>query len=98
VSNLASIYFEDDRKAIEVEVNQSLTDICDEHPTAILFGCRNAVCATCLVEVTRGLENLSPITLEEQDLLSVLAPDNPMARLACQCIVKGDISLKVLQS
>ena len=94
---MVTIHFEDDQKTVEVEANQSLTDICDEHPNSLLLGCREASCGTCLMEVVSGIENLSPITDDEQDLLDVLAPDNPHARLACQCVVLGDIRIRTLK-
>lgn len=94
---MVSIHVEDDQKTLEVEPNQNLAEICDEHPISLLFGCREASCGTCLIEVVRGIENLSPITADEQDLLEVLAPDNPHARLACQCVVMGDISISTLK-
>ena len=93
---MVTIHFEDDQKSIQVEIERSLSDICDEYPTSVLFGCREAVCGTCLVEVLGGLDNLSPITDDEQELLSVLAPDNSRARLACQCVVRGDIRIATL--
>jgi ferredoxin len=96
---MVTIHFEDDQKTVEAAPNQSLTDICDEHPTSILFGCRNAVCGTCVIEVSQGFENLSPITADEQDLLDVLAPDHSNARLACQCVVEqGSVSLHCLKN
>ncbi|MEC4812025.1 MAG: 2Fe-2S iron-sulfur cluster-binding protein [Scytonema sp. PMC 1069.18] len=95
---MISIYFENDEKTVQVEANQNLSDICDEHPSFLLFGCREASCGTCLIEVVNGMENLSPITDNEQDLLDVLAPDNPQARLACQCVVQGDIHIRALEA
>jgi ferredoxin len=92
---LVSIYFEDDQKIVQVEASQSLTHICDEHPNPILFGCRNAACGTCLIEVVSGIENLLPVTDDERILLDILAPGNPLIRLACQCVVEGDIQVRL---
>ncbi|MBD2521865.1 2Fe-2S iron-sulfur cluster-binding protein [Nostoc sp. FACHB-133] len=92
---IVSIHFEDDQKTLQVEANQRLTKICDEYPSSILFGCRCVACGTCLIEVVSGIENLTPVMDEEQILLDVLAPDNPNVRLACQCVVQGDISIRV---
>lgn len=78
---------------IKAEPNSSLMEICDEYSTPILFGCREASCGTCLIEVNSGINNLSPVTVAEQELLSLLAPDTSNARLACQCIVTGDIQV-----
>ncbi|MGM3309233.1 2Fe-2S iron-sulfur cluster-binding protein [Anabaena sp. WFMT] len=92
---IASIHFEDDQKTIKVPINQSLIQICDEYPNSILFSCRNGVCGTCLIEVMSGMENLSPVMEEERILLDILAPENPHIRLACQCVVKDDVCIRV---
>jgi len=94
---MVTIQFEDDQKTVEVEANQTLTDICDEHPISLLFGCRDGACGTCLIEVTHGIENISPVTDIERDMLDVMAEDNPLARLACQCTVLGNISVRTLK-
>ncbi len=48
-------------------------------------------CATCLVEITQGLENLSPKTDFENKRLRK-KPEN--YRLACQTLVNGSITVK----
>ncbi|MFN3926661.1 MAG: 2Fe-2S iron-sulfur cluster-binding protein [Pseudanabaenaceae cyanobacterium] len=48
-------------------------------------------CGTCIVEVTAGMENLSPPTDFEQRKLK-RKPDN--YRLACQCLVNGEVSIR----
>lgn len=62
----------------------------------ILFGCRTGVCGTCLVNVLKGKENISPITEDEDEMLEVLAKGNNNARLACQFQVNGDIEVEYL--
>ncbi len=48
-------------------------------------------CATCVVEIVEGLENLSPRTeFEEKKLKN--KPQN--FRLACQTLVNGNVSVK----
>jgi ferredoxin len=47
-------------------------------------------CATCVVEVAEGMENLSPKTDFEQRRLKK-KPDN--YRLACQTIVNGSVTI-----
>lgn len=48
-------------------------------------------CATCIVEITAGLENLSPRTDFENRRLRK-KPDN--YRLACQTLVNGAVTVK----
>lgn len=47
----------------------------------VLFGCRTGICGTCLVTVTG---QVAPPDADEQEMLEVLAPGIPNARLACQ--------------
>jgi ferredoxin len=48
-------------------------------------------CATCLVEIVSGIENLSPKTDFENRKLRK-KPDN--YRLACQTLANGDVTVK----
>jgi ferredoxin len=47
-------------------------------------------CGTCLVEITEGMENLSPKTAFEEKVLRK-KPEN--FRLACQTLVNGPVSV-----
>ncbi|MBE9063699.1 2Fe-2S iron-sulfur cluster-binding protein [cf. Phormidesmis sp. LEGE 11477] len=60
----------------------------------ILFGCRTGICGTCLVS---ACGDLLPPNAEEQEVLEILAPDLPDARLACQIKATGDVSLTSLK-
>ena len=91
------VRFEDDGLTIAVAEGAKLTDVCDHHKVSLLFGCREANCGTCLIEVTSGGEHLSPVVPNERELLDIFAAYNPRARLACQCRVHGDCSLRVLR-
>jgi 2Fe-2S ferredoxin len=50
-------------------------------------------CTTCHVHVTKGQENLSPAEDDELDRLDMAADPQLNSRLACQAIVKGDITV-----
>ena len=63
----------------------------------ILFGCRAGICGTCLSEVLKVYDGtLAPPTDHERDLLDVVAPENPRARLACQINLTASIAITPL--
>jgi ferredoxin, 2Fe-2S len=55
----------------------------------------NASCTTCRVEVQTGMEHLSEIDFDEQDLLDREALCEPWHRLGCQARIQGDVVVKV---
>lgn len=65
-----------------------------EKTTPLEFDCAKADCGICIVRVMAGGENLSPKTVAEADFLRAMHAD-PDERLACQCRVLGDVSIKV---
>jgi len=77
--------------AIELEPHQPLSEYLTVENSPVLFGCRTGLCGTCLVEITG---DIPPPTDEEKEVLEVLAPDNPHARLACQIDLTQDIDIK----
>ncbi len=83
-----------DSKTIEVPLNYPLIDMCEDHDTSILFGCRDGACGACMIRVVDGKDNLSPMKDDEKDFLETMAAE-PNERLACQCIVLGDVKIEV---
>lgn len=83
-----------DKKTIEVPVGYKMIDMCEDHDTSILFGCRDGACGACMIKVLEGAENLSPMQDDERDFLETMAAE-PHERLACQCVVKGDVKIEV---
>ena len=63
----------------------------------LLFGCRTGICGTCLsrVEVRRG--ELAPPTTDEKDVLELLCPNEPKARLACQIRLSADLFIEPIK-
>jgi ferredoxin len=76
--------------AIATLPNQPLVDVLTVQNSPILFGCRTGICGTCLIEVDG---DIPPPDADEQELLDLLAPDYPKARLACQINVTHDIAI-----
>jgi len=79
---------------IDVKDGYALIDMCEDHDTSILFGCRDGACGACMVRVLEGQEHLSPMQDDEKDFLETMAAE-PDERLACQCKVYGDVKLEV---
>ena len=75
--------------------------VLSEHLTVenspVLFGCRTGICGTCLIQV-EAQENgaLAAPADDEIELLEIIAPDNPKARLACQIELCADIKIKYI--
>jgi ferredoxin len=83
-----------DNLNLDVPNNYPLIDMCEDHDTSILFGCRDGACGACIIRVKKGSENLSPMEDNEKDFLETMAAEED-ERLACQCKVKGDIEIEV---
>lgn len=64
--------------------------------STVLFGCRMGICGTCLCQVQSSTALIAPDD-QELETLSVYAPDNPKARLACQLKLESDISLEPIE-
>ncbi len=83
-----------DKKTIDVVEGYALIDMCEDHDTSILFGCRDGACGACMVKIISGADKISPMQDNEKDFLETMAA-RPDERLACQCKVYGDVSLEV---
>jgi ferredoxin len=69
---------------IEIEDGENILDYIEQ--AGVPIGCSNGVCGTCEVEVLGGMENLSEINQEEEDLGMEGAK-----RLGCQCRILGGV-------
>ncbi len=77
-----------DGEEFELEDNSPIAECCES--AGIPFACTEGVCGTCVIEVKKGMENLSKFTQEEEDFLGDLDTE----RLACQCKIKqGTVEL-----
>lgn len=86
---MAKLYFENTQEEKTLDDGSPLQEVCEE--AGVPFACTEGVCGTCVIEVTEGMDNLSPFTQEEADFLG----DMGYERLACQCCIqKGTVKLK----
>jgi len=80
----------------EVEANSSLLEAAKALGFRLNHDCGgNASCTTCRVEVEAGLDQLSEIDFDEQDLLDREGLSEPWHRLGCQARVLGDVVVRV---
>ncbi len=56
----------------------------------VLFGCRTGLCGTCVVAVEG---EVPPPGEDEREVLAIVAPDEPRARLACQIDLVADVRI-----
>lgn len=90
---MPKVTFKDDGIEAEVENGARLADAADEVEASIDFSCRQGMCSTCIINVVEGQENLKPA--EEPEVTTLVnqgAAENE--RLACQCVVQGDVVIE----
>lgn len=83
-----------DNLTIDVAEGYALIDMCEDHDTSILFGCRDGACGACMVRVLEGADHISKMGDDEKDFLETMAAE-ANERLACQCKVYGDVKIEV---
>lgn len=70
---------------VEYEISQRL----------IPFGCRSGSCGACVIEVLEGLGSLGEPDDDELDFLEDLGRTGGSHRLACQCRLRGDATVRI---
>lgn len=81
---------------LEVEEGKVLSRVLDVTNSPVLFGCRTGICATCMVRVVEGMDNLPSIQPEEFEVLEVYLDEPEGCRLACQLHLKGPVTLEYI--
>jgi ferredoxin len=84
--------------SVELPDAAYLADYLTAKNSPVLFGCRSGICGTCLIEVEAMTGRLPAPAELEAETLSLYAPDNPKARLACQLNLTAGITLKKISS
>ena len=75
------------------DINLSLMEVLVASEYPVLATCGGmALCATCRVEVDRGLDNLPEPTDSELDMLDTLPDATSYSRLACQIKIGPDLN------
>jgi ferredoxin len=81
-------FFDEKYAPVELAEGSAISEHLDVGNSPLLFGCRTGLCGTCLLRVEG---QLPPPSAEEQELLDLLAPGDPQARLGCQIKLMSDI-------
>jgi ferredoxin len=87
---MAKVTFEDDNISVDVEAGSNLKDVSEDAGAMIPFGCEQGICGTCLSTVDGAV---SAIEENEQETLDAMGAEEGQ-RLACQCQVEGDVTVK----
>lgn len=90
---MAKVTFHTDHKTIEVVSGTSLQEAVDQAQASLPFGCRLGSCGTCRCFIVKGEQNLNAKTQSEQDLFATLTAVAVNERLACQCLIYGDVEI-----
>ncbi len=94
---MAKIIFVEDDIELEVQDGSQMQDAIAQAGAAIEFGCREGECATCIVEIVEGAENLSPMN-ENEDITLMDDEKEKGVRLACQLrVLSGTVKLKAAE-
>ncbi len=91
---MATVIFAAEDKSIEVPDGSRLQDAIDQAEADIPFGCREGDCATCIIEVLDGMQNLGKPN--ENEVVTLMDDELERGiRLACQCrISQGSVSIR----
>jgi ferredoxin len=76
---------------------KDLAEVLTVQNSPILFGCRTGICGTCLSKVTDPSGTLPPPDQDEKDVLEILCPDQPKARLACRIRLSCDLTIEPIK-
>lgn len=89
---MATIKILDRNETITTDEGTSILDACLENGIEIDHACGGVcACSTCHVWIEQGMQNLSEASENEEDRLEGAKGVNLKSRLACQCLVQGDI-------
>lgn len=85
-------------KTVEARAGMSLLDIALENGIDLEHNCGgNCACSTCHVVIVRGMESLTPKSLDEEDQLEDADGLTVNSRLGCQAKICGNVVVEILQ-
>ncbi len=93
---MPKITFRNSNLTVEVTKGTSILEAALEHRVPLYHTCGgNCSCSTCRILVLRGAENLSPVEVDEAELLDSFDLKTPH-RLGCQSLIlKGEVEVDI---
>jgi 2Fe-2S ferredoxin len=85
-----------DGKEVHVPPGTTILDAALDNDIELTHNCGgNCACSTCHVIIEEGMENLSEMSEDEEDMLDTAPGLTLESRLACQSKVSGDVVVKI---
>lgn len=82
--------------SVSAQKGDTLLDVALDNGIELGHECGgNCACTTCHVRIEQGAENVSTMEDVEDDRLSTAPQRQPNSRLACQAIVRGDVTISI---
>jgi ferredoxin len=83
----------------KVNLNQVLYDELERQGLELPHGCLAGSCGSCRIHVLKGIENLSPMGVVENDTVDHIKESHPgkTVRLSCRAKVLGDVEITPLK-
>ncbi len=91
---MPKVTFKNTGDEVEVADDASLKEVSKIQGWPIAYGCEDGVCGTCIVKAESGKENLGEMGETEAQTLDMMCMKDGDHRLACQCKVKGDVTIE----
>lgn len=83
-------------KELDVKPGISILDAALDNGIPLDHNCGgNCACSTCHVIILEGMENLSEMRDDEEDMLDTAVGLTLQSRLGCQAQVKGDVTVMI---
>ncbi|WP_150149435.1 2Fe-2S iron-sulfur cluster-binding protein [Candidatus Enterovibrio escicola] len=94
---MAKVTFYKSGNSFDIPNNSSFIELEYFESNELPFGCHVAACATCVIDVIYGTQNISRKNEAEHDLLNDLDINGDKRRLGCQCVIHGDVTIEPLK-
>lgn len=83
-------------KVVEVSPGTAILDAALNNNIQLDHNCGgNCACSTCHVIIESGIETLNEASEDEIDMLDEVETLQPTSRLACQCLVTSDLTVRI---